>query len=230
MIAQMINRAVTLLGSALRGILFTILIPLLNGMESLISRLIGIVEQRAIGLLRTNRDEYLSSLADVVAPKTPEKNAAAVSAETLIAVIRQLGRDAIQNSRLIVQTIASSIGTAIIAVIQAVASEIMRMVTVFAGLVAQTIRAILAAFTRAIQVLAQLVQVIGNFVRELIRTLTAAVQNLVEYMRSLVQRTANRLLQFVQNGLRQIINFLRRFVQNLILGRGVMESSVGCAG
>ena len=107
MITQMINRAVALLGSTLRGVLFAVLIPLLNGMEGLVTRLIGIVEQRAIGLLRSNRDEYLSSLAEAVAPKTTAKNAAAVSTETLIAVIQQLGRDAIQNSRQIVQTIAS---------------------------------------------------------------------------------------------------------------------------
>lgn len=223
MFARTINVVMAFIGSTLRGILFAVIFPILSSIEGMINRLISIVEQRAIGLLQRNRDEYLSALADIVAPLTPA-GSVAVSTLTLIDVIRQLGQHAIQASRLIVQTVLSSIGAAIVAVIQAVAAEILRNVTMITGLVAQMIRMIIASFIRGIQMLVQLIQTMSNFLRELIRTLTTAVQNLVAYMSSLIRRGANQLLQFVRNGLGQLINFLRRFVQNLILGRGVVES------
>lgn len=223
MIARTINRVMAFIGSTLRGILFTVIIPILSGIESMINRLISIAEQRAIGLLHRNRNEYLSSLADIIAPLTPVSSVAA-STLTIIDIIRQLGHDAIHNSRIVVQTFTSLIGGTISIVIQAVASEIMRIISRITSMVTQVIHVIIAAFVRGIQILVQLAQAMSNFLRELIRTLTSAAQNLVAYLRSLVQRGANRLLQFVQNGLRQLINFLRRFVQNLILGRGVVES------
>jgi hypothetical protein len=229
-IAQAINRALFVILSTLRRVLLAILIPILSRVERLITGLIGFVEQRAIGLLRTNRDKYLSSLAEALSPRSPASRPAAASTESPAAVIQQLGRDAIQTSRLIVQTLESAIGGAITAIIRTVASEAIRIVTAITGLIAQSIQAILAAFTQGIQMLAQLVQTMGNFLRDLIRALTAAVEKPVEYIRSLVQRGADQLLQFAQNGLRQINSFIRRFVQNLIHGRGISDSLTGSIG
>jgi hypothetical protein len=230
MIAQALNRAVAFIGTTLRGVLLAVLIPILNGIESLITRLIGSAEQRALGLLRTNRNEYLSSLAEAVTPSAAAQGSKAVSTESQIAVIRQLGRDATQNSRLIVQTFEFIMGGATTMIVRTLASAAARIFAAIAGLIAQTTQVIVTAITRAIQILSQLMQAIGNFLRELIRELTEAVENLAESVRSLVQGGADQLIQFARNGLRRIGSFIRRFVQNLILGRSVSDSLTDALG
>jgi hypothetical protein len=230
MIGQALNRAVAFIGAALRGALLAVLIPILNGVESLLTRLIGSAEQRAIGLLRTNRNEYLSSLAEAVTPSAAAQGSKAASTESQTAVIRQLGRDAAQNSRLIVQTFELTMGGAATMIVRTLASAAARVVAAIAGLIAQAIRVIVTAVVQAIQIFSQLVQALGNYLRELIRALTEAVGRLVEYVRSLVQGGADQLIQFAQNGLRRIGSFIRRFVQNLILGRSVSESLMDALG
>jgi hypothetical protein len=62
---------------------------------------------RAFSLLQRNRNEYLLTLANIITPLTPA-GSVVVSTLTLIDMIRHLCHPAIQNSRIIVQTMSSS--------------------------------------------------------------------------------------------------------------------------
>ena len=230
MIGQALNQAVALIGATLRSALLAVIIPILNSVESLIAKLIGSAEQSALGLLRRNRNEYLSSLVEAVTPGAAPQGSQAASTESQIAVLRRLGRDAAQNSQMIVQVFDALTSGNLASIIRTLASAAARTVVGIAALLAQMIRAIVTAVTQALQILTQVAQTIGNFLRELIQSFIAWVGNLVEYVRSLVQRGADQLIRFAQNGLSRIGSFIRRFVQNLILGRGLSDSLTDALG
>lgn len=230
MISQALNQAVALIGASLRGALLAVITPILNGIESLISRLIGSAEQSALGLLRRNRNEYLSSLVEAVTPGTVPQGSQAASTDAQITILRRLGRDATQNSQLIVQVFDALTSGNLASIIRLLASAAARTMAGIAALLAQVTRAIITAVTQAFQTLRQIAQTLGNFLRELLQSFIAWVGNLVEYMRSLVERGTDQLIRFAQNGLSRIGSFIRRFVQNLILGRSLSESLTDALG
>jgi len=224
MIGQALSRAVSVISSSLRAVLLSIIVPLLNGLEALIGRLIGVAEQRAVGLLRANRNEYLGALAEVVFPSAEAPGSRATTRESPGAVIQQLGRDATQNSRLIVQTFELVIGGAMTLILRTLITAAARLVAGVASAVAQVVQAIVSAITQVIRVLAQAAQAIDNFVRELIRSLTESLGKLVESVGSVVDGGVDQLIQFARTALSRITGFIGRFVRNLVLGRGVGES------
>ncbi len=230
MIGQALNQAVALIGATLRGALLAVITPILNSVESLIARLIGSAEQSALGLLRRNRNEYLSSLVEAVTPGATPQGSQATSTESQIAILRRLGRDAMQNNQMIVQIFDALTSGNLASIIRLLASVAARTVAGIAAFLAQVIRAIVTAVTQALQILTQIAQTIGSFLRELLQSFIAWVGNLVEYMRSLVQRGADQLIRFAQNGLSRIGSFVRRFVQNLILGRSISDSLMDALG
>lgn len=230
MIGQALNQAVALIGATLRGALLAVIIPILNSVESLIARLIGSAEQSALGLLRRNRNEYLSSLVEAVTPGATPQGSQATSTESQIAILRRLGRDATQNNQMIVQIFDALTSGNLASIIRLLASAAARTVAGIAAFLAQVIRAIVTAVTQALQILTQIAQTMGSFLRELLQSFIAWVGNFVEYMRSLVQRGADQLIRFAQNGLSRIGSFIRRFVQNLILGRSLSESLTDALG
>ena len=230
MIGQALNQAVALIGATLRGALLAVIIPILNSVEGLIARLIGSAEQSALGLLRRNRNEYLSSLVEAVTPGATPQGSQAASTESQIAILRQLGRDAAQNSQMIVQVFDALTSGNLASIIRTLASAAARTVVSVAAFLAQVIRAIVTVVTQALQILTQVAQTIGNFLRELIQSFITWVGSLVENMRSLVQRGADQLIRFAQSGLSRIGSFIRRFVQNLILGRSISDSLTDALG
>jgi hypothetical protein len=231
-IAQALNRIVGLIGSLLQGALRSVIVPMLNGIQNLIIRSIDSAEQRALGLLRANRNQYLTGLADAVTPVpgAAAASAKATSAESGFAAIQQLGRDAIQNSARIVQVLELAIGGSIASVVSILASVAARIVTAVAAALGQARQAIVTAVAQAVQLLARLAEAIGNFVRELIQGMMAALEDLVHSIQSAVQGNVDRLLEFARAGLSRISSFMLGFVRNLIPGLTPSANPTGLVG
>src|SRR5271166_199271 len=233
MIGQLLNHAVALIGSTLRRALLGVLVPMLDGIEALLIKMIGIAEQRALALLRSNRNQYLVGLAEGVTAgpaSVAAQGTKATSAESGIAAIQQLGRDAIQNNRMSVQTFELLTSATLAPIIGILASAAARIVAGIAALLAQAVQAIVTTVMRAIQILAEVAQAIANFVRDLIQAFIATLGSLAEYMQSLVQSGVDQLIQFAKSGLSRITSFVTSFVRNLILGRGISASITDAIG
>jgi hypothetical protein len=205
---------VEVIGSTLRRILQAICLPILSRIERMIQMAIDRGRQHAIATLRRNRDQYLATLAAALLPG-PE---GATCPGSPIQAILQLGRDAIQNNRLIVQTFESITGRIFAAVVGAIVSVVARTLAFIARSVSQAFQAIATALRPAIEWLTQTVQAIGRFVRELMQGFTVKLANVGEYLRSLVQGGADRLLQFGRDGLSRIGSFILGYVRRLITG------------
>lgn len=224
MIGAALNRAAAIISSTLRRALFAMIVPVLNLVERLIIGVIGGAEQGAQGLVRTNREQYLSSLADSLTPKAPPPGARAVSEASQIAVMRELARDASVNNRRIVQTFAFVMGGAILKIISTITSVVARIFAAVSAALAAIVRAIVTLVRLAIQILTQAVQAYIEFIRELIRSLTTWLDGVAEEIRSWMDGGIDRFIEFARDALSRIGRFAARFVRNLILGRSVAES------
>jgi hypothetical protein len=224
---QALTRAITLVSVTLRRILFSVIMPTLTGIESLLIKIIGNAEQSALSLLRTNRRHYLDSLVDAVSPgdgSNKAQGSKTTSIQDTIVLIKKIGHEAIRNNRFIVQTFEFLIGGIVASIIRIMLSAAVRLMAGIAAAVFQVMRFIMSAVNSVIQTLSQVVQAIANFLQALIQALTEAVEKIVESMRSLFQGGAEQLIQYALNGVQKIGNFIRRFVQNMILGLGVSGS------
>jgi hypothetical protein len=224
MVGAALNRVVAIVGSTLRRALLAIIVPVLNLVERLIIGVIGGAEQGALGLVRTNREQYLSALADSLTPKAPVPGAKAASEADQIAVMRELARDASVNNRRIVQTFAFVMGGAILKIISTISSVVARIFAAVSAALAAIVRAIVTLIKLAIQILTQAVQAYIEFIRELIRSLTTWLDGVAEEIRSWIDGGIDRFIEFAQDALSRIGRFAARFVRNLILGRSVSES------
>ncbi len=224
MIAAALNQAVLIIGSTLSRAVLAVVVPLLNLIERLIIRVIGTAEQGALGLLRTNREQNLSSLADAVTPQAPPPGVLAASEASQIAVMQQLGRGAAENNRRIVQTFAFVMGGAMALVIRTVVSTVARIFAAISLALAAIMRAVVTLIRLAIQILTQVVQAYIDFIRELMRSLTTWLDGLVDEVRSWVEGGVGRFIEFAEDVLRRIGRFVVSFVRNLISGRSVSDS------
>jgi hypothetical protein len=214
-VGQGLSRIVEVIGSTLRRILLAICLPILSRIERLIQMAIDRGRQHALATLRRNRDQYLAAMA---AALLPSPGGSGPCPENPIPMLLQLGRDAIQNNRLIVQTFQSITGRIFAAIIGAIVSGVARTLAFIARSVSQAFQAIANALRPAIQWLTETVQAVGRFVRELMQGFTGKLANVAEYLRSLVQGGAERLLQFGLDGLRRIGSFIYGYVRRLITG------------
>ena len=224
MVTTALNRAVAIIGTTLGRAMVAVVVPLITLIERLIIRVIGLGEQGALSLLRTNREQYLSSLADALTPQAPPAGARAASEASQIAVIRQLGREAAENNRRIVQTFAFVMGGAIASVIRTVVSALARIVSAIVSGLAAVMRTIATLIRLAIQILTQVVQAYLDFIREAIRSLTTWLDGVVEEVRSWIEGGVDRLMEFARDVLSRTGRFVVRFVRDLIGGRSVSDS------
>jgi hypothetical protein len=224
LIALALNRAVSRIVSSLQRALTGLIFPMLNILEGFINRLVSRAEKIAISLLRANRRRSLAALAEIVTPGTAAQRSEAPPTGNQTTGIRKIVQAALACNRLIVQTFVVLMGGLTTVIIRTIASIAARIFTVITGLIMQAIAKIAAAVIQAILMLNRLIQIIGSFLQELIRALTQAVITLVSTLLSLVQRGVERLIQFIMEALRRVAGFIGRFVQNLILGRGLSES------
>jgi len=220
-IAQALSRAITLITVAMHRILTGVITPLLNSVATLTGRLIGKAQQVAVDLLRGNRREYLAALLAAITPRPGSVTLAEARASTpasRVEAIRQLGRDALRNNRLITMIFDMLIGHGIAGALAALASAVTRMVAFLADMLPRMASMIADVVNLAVQSLARFGEVVANFVLELLQSMMAGINRIVQSVRTLVENALDRLLRFVVGAVQRVASFIVSTVRRLIGG------------
>jgi len=228
-IAAALNRAVAFITNALRRVLLAVLRPVLALVERAMLALIGLLERRMIALLRQNRDEYLTALADALVPVAPPAGARAATVATQIAFLQQLTRDAVESARAIVRTF-DTIFVVVAAIVRTVASAVARILSFVWNMLAQLFRIIAALVALVVRLIRQLVDWIVAVLELLWRIFVFALDSLFEALGALLDGNVSKFADYLWSGFRQLGSFAVRFVEDLIAGKGIVESFVDALG
>ena len=230
LIFQSLSALAQLVTSVMNGALQLIVLPILERLEALIGSRVSAAEQRALGFLRSNREEHLEALATSVAPQAAGSAGANEQAHTgstqdAASALQNIGASALQSSRELVQAFEAHTSATILAIIKAVEGAAGQIVVGIASRIAQLAQRVATAITEVVQSMAQLVQGVADFMQMLLGAMAEALSDILEAVRSMAQNPIDQLIQFAQRALGRMRDFVGRFVSNLIsTGTGVAAS------
>jgi hypothetical protein len=107
--------------AALRTLLSGTVVPMVNRLEGQTVTALRTVQQQAVAAIRSNRDQHLQALAAALNPRAGGANAPAkgTSEGDPAAALREIGQEAVQNDRMIVQTFDERTGSILGSIFQA---------------------------------------------------------------------------------------------------------------
>lgn len=232
LVFQALNQLLNLIVSTLENVLSSAITPLLNQLEALMTQAISTAEQQTLAQIRANKAQHLEVLASAVDPAAgggeagPTAKNKAASMDDSIAAIREIGLNAIQNNRVIIQSFEEQTSSIAVLIFQRLAATAGQIMQEIAARIAQAIEIIVSKVTQVIQSFSQLTQAVLAFIQSLIQAWTAALSRIVEYVRSLAQSPVDQIVEFAQRTLSRMREFIGRLIRNFISSGGSIVASI----
>jgi hypothetical protein len=232
LVFQALNQLLNLIVSTLENVLSTAITPLLNQLETLMIQAISTAEQQTIAQIRANKAQHLEVLASAVNPAAsggaagpPERNKTA-SMDDSIAAIREIGLNAIQNNRVIIQSFEEQTSSITMLIFQRLAATAGQIMQEIAARIAQAIEMIVSKVVQVIQSFMQLAQAVAAFIQSLIQAWMGALSRIVQYVRSLAESPVDQIVEFAQRTLSRMRDFIGRLIRNFISSGGSIAASI----
>jgi phage-related protein len=232
LIFQALNQLLNLVVSTLESVLSVAVAPLLNRLEALMTQAISNAEQQALAQIRVNKVRHLEVLASAVNPAASggeagsAKGRKTASMDDSIAAIREIGLNATQNNRVIIQSFEEQTASITVLIFQRLATAAGQIMQEISARVAQAVEMIVSKVIQVIQGFAQLVQAVVTFIQSLIQALAGGLSRIVQYIRSLVQSPVDQIIEFAQRTLGRMRDFISRLIRNFISSGGSIIASI----
>lgn len=189
-------------------------------------------EQQALAQIQANKAQHLDALASAINPAAgggqanPAGENKAASMDNSIAAIREIGLNAIQNNRTIIQSFEEQTSSIIVLIIQRLTTTAGQIMQEISTRIAQAVEMIVSKVTQVLQGFSQLAQAIVAFIQALIQAWTGALNHIVQYVRSLAQSPVDQLVDFAQRTLSRMRDFITRLIRNFISSGGSIIGSI----
>ncbi|MBK7174002.1 MAG: hypothetical protein IPH84_12375 [Bacteroidales bacterium] len=189
--------------------------PVVDLLETRIIQAIETGKQRTLNLIRMNRTLYLMALSQVIHPDRRNPLPEREKSKDPIGEIRQLGRDASRNNRLIITTfemVTGGIINMILGFITTEASriglEVMSLIIRISGFIQQMIQTVINSFMI-------IFNIINIYIQSLFAHLTTVMEKAISFFFSLSRNVIDGLSNFTRSAFGRIRNVVAGVIQAL---------------
>jgi hypothetical protein len=224
-----LDRVVTLSVTRVGQVLEIMVYPIFNIIENRLFQAIDNAKDKAVSLIRINRNMYLFVLARVIRPAGKAEEVKSQPSADPIAEIRQLGDDARRNNRLILTTFQMITGGIIPIILQWLDTEISLLTDRVFALISTITLMVNNIIQATINSFMGVVNMIGVYLTSLFDHLTIVMTRAITFFYSLASGIVERMAEFGRSAftrIRDVVVGIARNILRFITGgvTGILEA------